>query len=144
MVEEKVRACVFCNSFEPNTNECVPEGIRLWLDDTRKPPFGYEWVKTADECIQFLKDHHVLLVSLDHDLADEHYAYADGSKEIPRDQLKEKTGYEVLEWTHEFDAWVPEIHVHSLNAKGVQDMMTKLRNRAPEWVVYRRVAPREI
>ena len=40
---------------------------------------------------------------------------------------------------HEHDKWVPDISVHTMNPKGAQDMMTKLQNRAPAHVKFRRI-----
>jgi hypothetical protein len=131
---------------------CAPDSPsslskRLWLDDLRTAPWGYDLVaKTADECIEMLKTHVIRHCSLDHDLAPEHYpTESTGYYEPPIDRsaFKEKTGYDVLAWMQESGAWVPEIHVHTLNARGAEDMLAKLKNRAPEWVVYRRVWPRE-
>ena len=84
---------------------------------------------------------------MDHDLADAHYVsdvaggYCSPLTPVDRSAFKEKTGYAVLEWMQEHNRWVPDISVHSLNPKGAEDMMTKLRNRAPAGVTYRRVAP---
>ena len=50
--------------------------MKLWLDDIRKPPWGYDlWAKTADECIEMLQRYgdEITHASLDHDLADAHY-----------------------------------------------------------------------
>lgn len=117
--------------------------MKLWLDDTRKPPWGYDlWAKTADECIEMLQRHEVKHVSLDHDLAEEHYAVQDGGGPWDRSALKEKTGYAVIEWMATTGKWVAEIHVHSLST-GAQDMIDKLREAAPAGVTYARVKPRQ-
>lgn len=114
--------------------------MRLWLDDKRTPPWGYElWAKTADEAIEMLQRHEVTHCSLDHDLADEHYPAAIAGGPIDRPFYTEKTGYAVLEWMHEHDRWVADISVHTMNPRGGDDMMAKLRNRAPAHVTFRRV-----
>jgi len=47
--------------------------MRLWLDDVRMSPWGYDlWAKTYDECVRLLEEHSVGHVSLDHDLGTEH------------------------------------------------------------------------
>jgi hypothetical protein len=134
-------------------------GLKLWLDDRRKPPWGYDlWAKTAKEAIEMLERHGRFIVhcSLDHDLADEHYASlldeepgvslgrAPAMDTVDRSKFVEQTGYAVLEWMHEHDAWVPDISVHTLNPKGGQDMMRKLENRAPAHVKFRRTSPAEV
>jgi len=124
----------------------------LWLDDMRLPPWGYDlWAKTADEAISLLEFHggKVTHCSLDHDLADEHYAahhdnsggYMDPVIPIDRSEYKEKTGYEVLEWMHEHDAWVSDVSVHTMNPKGRLDMLRKLEHRAPAHVSFRSCNP---
>ena len=123
--------------------------MKLWLDDMRKPPFGYDkWAKTADECIQMIKDHPITHVSLDHDLADEHYGFSDSSPGygepppfLDRSVFKEKTGYTVLEWMRDTKTWVPNISVHTLNPRGGEDMMALLKAHAPPEVVFQRVKP---
>lgn len=128
-------------------------GKRLWLDDIRKPPFGYDlWAKTADECIAMLQVYDVEHVSLDHDLAAEHYRDVEAGSAagheatttcpLDRESYREKTGYAVLDWMHEHNAWTPDISVHTLNPRGAEDMLSKLRNSAPANVVYRRVWPK--
>jgi hypothetical protein len=116
---------------------------RLWLDDVRKPPFGYDLVaKTADEAIAILQAFEVEHCSLDHDLGLEAYATVSGDQPIHRSTLKEKTGYDVLLWMEETDRWCPDISIHTMNPKGAIDMMLKLEYRAPSHVQYRRVWPR--
>ena len=120
--------------------------MMLWLDDMRKPPWGYElWAKSYDQCVKLLLKHgdDIEHVSLDHDLSEEHYAtasteYTEGQP-IDRSAFKEKTGYDILSWMHEHNHWVPDISIHTMNPKGAQDMMTKLQNRAPAHVKFRRV-----
>jgi hypothetical protein len=127
-------------------------GLRLWLDDRRRPPPGYDlWAKTAREAIAMLERHEIDHCSLDHDLADEHYdtvlsAYGEivpGRTAIDRAMFVELTGYAVLEWMHEHDRWVADISIHTLNDLGGLDMMVKLRTCAPSRVDFRRVFPDE-
>lgn len=121
--------------------------MKLWLDDKRKPPWGYDlWAKTVKEAIAMLEEHGDAIVhcSLDHDLADEHYKQLfDGEDEDPVDRsvFVEQTGYAVLEWMHEHGRWTADISVHTLNPKGGEDMMRKLRVSGPSHVKFRRVHP---
>jgi hypothetical protein len=115
-----------------------PKALRLWLDDIRKPPWGYDlWARTAAQCIEMLQAGDVVHVSLDHDLADEHYS----NQAADRSTFTEKTGFAVLEWMQAANRWVPDISVHTLNPKSGEDMMTELRNHAPAGVQFRRVKP---
>jgi len=128
------------------------KGLWLWLDDIRLPPWGYDlWAKTAQEAIDFLQLHggQITHCSLDHDLADEHYNSSSNSGggymapvlPLDRSSYTEMTGYAVLDWMHEHDQWVPDISVHTMNPKGRQDMLAKLRNRAPSWCSWRSCMP---
>ena len=106
--------------------ECEPGALadKLFLDDERKLPIGYNLhAKTVEEAIAHLETHIVWHVSLDHDLDDAHYAFQLGGQNSggynapprPWDEstFAVKTGYAVLEWMHENDAWVPDIQVHT-------------------------------
>lgn len=118
---------------------------RLWLDDVRKPPWGYSlWAKTAEEAIRLLQAHEVEHCSLDHDLAEEHYGAVESEGPIDRSQYKELTGYAVLEWMHENNRWVGEINIHTLNRVAADDMLRMIRKHAPEHVEFKRVKPKEI
>jgi hypothetical protein len=43
-------------------------GRRLWVDDLREPPPGWDWAKTSREAILALTAYQYELMSLDHDL----------------------------------------------------------------------------
>lgn len=81
--------------------------MKLWLDDVRPPPFGWEWVKTAAQAIYWLQKGVVEEASLDHDL---------GSADA-------QTGYEVACWieaavVHDQDFVLPKVTIHSANPVG--------------------------
>lgn len=105
--------------------------MKLWLDDLRKAPFGWHRVKTADECIETLQrvGDAVTELSLDHDLAEEHYE-GTGYSEAPRT----KTGYAVVAWMVENNVWPPVIYLHTLNPVGRENMRSTLARHAPEHV----------
>jgi len=116
-------------------------GNRLWLDDRRRPPWGYDlWAKTADQAIEMLLAHDVEHASLDHDLAEEHYEDGESLEPIDRTRYAHKTGYAVIEWMHTADHWVADIIVHTLNGRAADEMMEKVRRCAPAWVSCARVA----
>jgi hypothetical protein len=119
---------------------------RLWLDDRRKPPWGYSlWAKTADEAIEMLRAHKVEHCSLDHDLAEEHYEPTPTGYMPPppldRSKYKEKTGYAVLEWMAANREWVLDISIHTLSERGGDDMELLIEREAPNEVKSRRVKP---
>ena len=96
----------------------------LWLDDVRKPwqhgYIGVTWAKTADEAITILSTQTVEFASLDHDLADEHYPWAD----VQPKNYREKTGYDVVLWLEANpDKWpVRGVRIHSANPVGKKRM----------------------
>ena len=76
--------------------------MKLWLDDIRKPPKGWVWVKTPKEATKYLETGEVTEASLDHDLG-----------------LCIFTGYNLLEW---IEAQVflngfkpPKLRIHTSN-----------------------------
>jgi len=100
----------------------------LWVDDERKPPMfsdcglHWTWVKTYEEAIDALKQGTVEFVSLDHDLADEHYVAYFTFNETSDDpakmteNCKEKTGYDILLWMAENDVWPKDgVRIHTMN-----------------------------
>jgi hypothetical protein len=83
------------------------KGVRmdLWVDDRRPPLKGFTWARTSKQAIAILKTGEVRLASLDHDL---------GEKD---------TGYKVICWMEEHDAWPPDgVRVHSQNPVGRKRM----------------------
>lgn len=97
--------------------------MRVWLDDVRPAPPGWEWVKHADEAIRLLQTGKVTEISLDHDLG------------FPVTE----TGYDVLVWlereiaSEQWDRPAPTIHIHTRNPVGWVRMTAareRIRNHA--------------
>lgn len=86
--------------------------VKLWLDDVRPAPDGWEHVFTAPEAVALFASGMVEEASLDHDLG-------------PSDA---GTGYDVLVWiekamgSHAWYGPLPKIHVHSANPVGRKNM----------------------
>jgi hypothetical protein len=139
-------------------------GINVWLDDVRRPPFGYDiWVKTVAEVIEKLElaktslpagggvilpksKFHTVHISLDHDLTEQHYedaVWKGAGKALPIDRSRyaEPTGLAVIEWMAKENVWVPSIWVHTLNERGSADMLDLLMKKAPRGVWYKKVTP---
>ena len=94
--------------------------MQLWLDDRRRPPFGWVWAKTAEEAILLLDAGTFDEVSLDHDLGDTTHD-------------PEWTGYTVLNHIESRVVWddsyvAPKIYVHSDNAAGIKKMRLGIEN----------------
>jgi len=92
--------------------------VKVYLDDERKTPIGWERTYTVAETIGLLRTGYVTHLSLDHDLAVEHYS---------GDYSKSETGYDVLLWLEErvFHGFLPPpvIEVHSMNPAGKARML---------------------
>lgn len=95
--------------------------MKLWIDDVRPAPEGYEWCKSVNEAIKAIVDTEeyakiprmfdcnfsITLLNIDHDAGD--YA-SDGG-----DYIK------LLDWLEETGRNYP-IHIHSMNPVGVENM----------------------
>ncbi|UPW10393.1 hypothetical protein M1C59_05990 [Gordonia terrae] len=78
--------------------------MKLWVDDLRIPPEGWEWAKTSAEAIDLLdaRVEEVDVMSLDHDLGGDDTTRA------------------VVLWMCEHEQWPREVRVHSANPVGVE------------------------
>jgi len=94
-------------------------GKRLWLDDRRPAPEGWEWAKTFGEAVAIMRGGGVAEASLDHDLGE-------GIDE----------GYKLVLWMAEHGRWPSRaIGVHSANPPGAERMCGVIERYGP----YRRV-----
>jgi len=87
--------------------------MKLWLDDIRPAPPGWEWVKTVKEAQELLLTGTVTEASLDHDLGDDE---------------KFGTGYKLVCWMEETGIWPTEsTKVHSANPVGWAKMFVPIK-----------------
>lgn len=87
--------------------------MKLWIDDVREAPKGYEWCKSVNESIEFLKTHtDIEVVDIDHDAGT---YYSDGG-----DYIK------ILDYMVENNLNYP-VHIHSMNPVGVENMRRLLK-----------------
>lgn len=95
--------------------------MKVYLDDERDTPDGWERVYWPDEAIALLKTNQVTEISLDHDLGDD----------------KRGTGYDVVLWIEQavaLESFVPpKIRVHSANSSA------RLKMEAGIDAIYRRI-----
>lgn len=114
--------------------------MKLWLDDERPAPKGWDWIKTAQDAIVALDELRrkgwlrlLTHMSFDHDLADVHYGYWHAGQILPKEHparalarkesAKEMTGYDVLLWMAEHEVWPTEAcYVHTHNAAAQKKM----------------------
>jgi hypothetical protein len=87
--------------------------VKIWLDDVREAPRGWQHYKTAEDLIEYIELigwHNVSVISLDHDLGE-----------------NIKTGYDFLKWAEKWfsmydEKHIPKFEVHSANPVGVKNM----------------------
>lgn len=78
--------------------------------------YTYYWAKTAKDAINQLKSKTFQYVSLDHDLAEEHYNNPGNTRG------KKGTGQDVADWLAENKTEIQGILIHSLNPVGGKNM----------------------
>ena len=90
--------------------------MKVYLDDERLAPDGWQQTRWPEEAIRFLETGTVTHISLDHDLGDD----------------KHGTGYDVILWIEEAVATrgfvPPEITIHSANTSARLKMELGVRN----------------
>lgn len=107
---------------------------KLFLDDVRQPKeLGWDVVRTYDAFVKYLDDNGCPdVVSFDHDLAFEHYPFADPqpTEHIRYDHYKEKTGYDcakwLIDWCRENKRFPRLCVVHSYNPAGAMNIFREL------------------
>ena len=87
--------------------------MKLWLDDLRPVPYGYEGARSVNEAKQLIleAEHNgieIEALDLDHDLGD--YAYDGGD------------GIKLLDWLAENELFYP-VRLHTMNPVGRENMM---------------------
>lgn len=83
----------------------------MWLDDVRKAPPDFVWVKSYHEAIMLLETGTVEFASLDHDLPLDY--------ELEDINPLAKTGYDVITWMEANDVWpINGVVCHSMNPSG--------------------------
>lgn len=93
------------------------------MDDERAAPAHFTRVQTVSACWQALLDHHVEVLSLDHDLGEEGEAYP-----------------LVLRMVEEHVWPTHAVLVHSANPVGAQNMLQVLQRHAPVGVQVARLS----
>jgi hypothetical protein len=94
--------------------------VKLWVDDEREAPEGWEWVASIEEAKAFLGSPfiRVEILSLDHDLGE-----------------NKGTGYDLLKWIHEKSCWPAVVDLHTMNPVGRENMRAFLDRYYPGIIV---------
>ncbi len=96
--------------------------MKIWVDDLRQVPEGYEWAKSVNEAIALVEKAEVEqegieILNLDHDLGD---YYTDGGDAI-----------KLLDWLAERGTFYP-VRIHTANPVGRENMERMLARYWPE------------
>lgn len=100
--------------------------VKVWLDDIRPAPQGFEWAKDVFTATTFFNHYEVIEMSLDHDLGESVYG------ETPVDN-----GVDLIKWMSRNivpDKWPSTITIHSMNPGGAKRMEALLLDYAPRFV----------
>ena len=91
------------------------KNIKLYVDDLRDCPVGYEVARNVEEALTFLKDPeiNVTVISLDHDLGEK-----DG-KLLP-------DGFDLVQEFAKQGLRADKIYIHTMNSVGREKMYTSL------------------
>lgn len=111
--------------------------MKLWLDDVRQPPDEtWEWARTNEAAMAFLRTGTVTECSLDHDLGlnelgieetddwdkiiEITYAIANAT------EISESTGLDLVEWMVDTGRVPDKVTIHSWNPDGAMRMAQRL------------------
>lgn len=101
--------------------------MKIWHDDVRLPPDGWEWARTNAEAIALLEANEVDEISLDHDLGLD-FLEPDAENVTLRGGSPEGTGYDLVLWMVENDKVPASVRVHSWSPSGALRMAAALRD----------------
>lgn len=95
-------------------------GFKLYVDDVKPAPSGWQLARTADEAKNFLFTGNVDWVSLDHDLG-----------------LKSKDGMEIVRFCVDHGIYPARVTLHSMNLAGRSNMFNMFLRYGPYRIVVR-------
>lgn len=105
--------------------------MKLYLDDERKTPVGFERVNNYKEFVEFIKKNGLPdFISFDHDLG-YNYLYKDMIEDYDPD-IDEKNGYDCAKWLVNYclenNLDMCEYEIHSMNPAGKNNIDSILQN----------------
>lgn len=104
--------------------------MKVWHDDVRPAPPGWEWARTNAEARKLLSENHVTDISLDHDLGYHDVEMPDDPDDL-LDVLQAagpragETGLDLVEWMCHGQNVPENVTVHSWNPVGAQNMAAR-------------------
>lgn len=104
--------------------------MRVFHDDLRPAPDGWEWARTNDEAKVMLKTGEVEAISLDYDMGlhevDPEAAAGDPSYYYHLRGTDADNGMRLVEWMVEQDLVPKQVTIHSWNTTGARSMYLHL------------------
>lgn len=93
--------------------------MKLWIDDVRKAPDGWTWVKSSSDAIKMILKNEIEEISFDHDLGGEDTAYRVAT------MIEEKA----------HDKKIPRMiwYIHSANPVGERNIRMAMQNADKYW-----------
>lgn len=102
---------------------------RVWHDDTRPPPEGWEWARTNDQAMVMLKQGGTEEISLDHDLGLEHLDHAtDPTAIYQAGKSPNGSGLDLVRWMIEKNLVPAKVTIHSWNIEMGREMAATLND----------------
>ena len=89
--------------------------INLYVDDLRDCPSGYTVARNMEEAINYLENHNIHILSLDHDLGED------------QDGNLLSTGYDLVKYICEKGLRANKIYLHTDNGVGRDNMYHTLK-----------------
>lgn len=109
--------------------------MKIWIDDIRRAPKGWVWIKTVDEALITINtcslDDEEIIISLDHDASDKYTKYGGDYIEILNRLEAECAINDTLK---EFVKTKMTFNLHSMNPVGVENMRRIIRKNGWEEV----------
>lgn len=110
--------------------------VKLWHDDIRSSPDGWEWARTNEAAQAILIDGDVDEISLDHDLGLDHLdPHADPEAIYFAGRSPRGTGLDLVWWMVENKLVPAKVTIHSWNPDGAQTMARVLNGAGYDCVV---------
>jgi hypothetical protein len=91
--------------------------INVFLDDTRPCPKGFYLARTVEQCVQYLNNYKIDVLSLDHDLG-----------------FQQPTGFDLAKYMVSRRLFANQIIIHSANPIGSLRMFCLLNQHKPKHV----------
>lgn len=101
--------------------------MKLWHDDIRKAPEGWEWARTNEEAQTLLQSGEVDECSLDHDMG-LHELDPDADGAVFRRGQAEENGTDLVQWMVANDLVPAKVVIHSWNPPGAVRMRQILQD----------------